>query len=596
MSDSMNRRDWIRVVGAASAALPLVTHEESPAPVAPPEPLPDGTISDLASTSDVFIPPRGDGYMKFSFDFPEPVVSFGPYRFGFMVFTDENSYGLDRASLSAHVTGDTMEVRCDGFVWAGGQQHSKGSLRATFRRTGSIIEWDVTVAMPHPVKTVTTVIRDIPRGKVGFGGGGANDRKDDELLAAYPFGGGDLHGPGAGQSMGTPLAVVQPADGRFIAISPLDNRVRPKRFYFQPGESAYRVEAIYEHDGWRNDTQVTVPRYRIAEGKSFDEAVAPHYDFIERSFHLPPWESRADIPKWTRDLALAVTLHGMHYTGFIFNDYAQQLAILRWIATQIPPERVLVFLAAWDGRYYWDYPNYTVPARMGGEAGFHALISEARKLGFRMMPMFGTNAANRKLPAWSKIAKGATYKIEGDIYNLNWVDWNNDRHQDGWLTYMNLGAPEWRNWLAGRIDDVITRFGVDAYFLDIVGGHVNSTNGDMHEGTRQLVATLRAKHPEVLPVGEMGYDALYEFIGFYQVGTGSRFRKYTRSFQHLSSPAPGRGSSGVHESGFGRFDNTSMNLFPGALPTLQVVDDTFTKHRAEMTEIIRRARQRASIT
>ena len=39
--------------------------------------------------------------MKFSFDFPEPSVVFGDYRFGFLVFTDENTYGLDRAKLRA---------------------------------------------------------------------------------------------------------------------------------------------------------------------------------------------------------------------------------------------------------------------------------------------------------------------------------------------------------------------------------------------------------------------------------------------------------------------------------------------------------------
>ena len=100
-----------------------------------------------------------------------------------------------------------------------------------------------------------------------------------------------------------------------------------------------------------------------------------------------------------RDIAMVTTLHGMHYTGFIFNDYAQQLAILRWMATQIPAERVLVFLASWDGRYYWDYPNYDVPARMGGEAGFRAAHhARPRKLGFKMMPMYGTNSANRKQP------------------------------------------------------------------------------------------------------------------------------------------------------------------------------------------------------
>ena len=76
-----------------------------------------------------------------------------------------------------------------------------------------------------------------------------------------------------------------------------------------------------------------------------------------------------------------------------------------------------------------------------------------------MMPMFGTNSANKKLPMWPTIADALTHKIDGDVYNLNWVDWNNDRHQDGWLAYMNLGVDSWRKHLEGRIADMIERYG-----------------------------------------------------------------------------------------------------------------------------------------
>jgi hypothetical protein len=345
-----------------------------------------------------------------------------------------------------------------------------------------------------------------------FGGGGLNDPRDNELLSAYPFGGGDLHGPGAANSMTTPLAVVQTAADDFLFIAPLDNKVRPKRFYFQPGEKFYRVEAIYEHDGWRNDRRITVPRWRLGYTKTFDGAIQSHMNFIEDAFKLPAWETRADVPPWLRRVGLVTTLHGMHYTGYMFNDYARMGEILKWTAGQIPAERVLVFLSSWDGRYYWDYPNYKVPERMGGEAGFRKLIKEGQQLGFKMMPMFGANAANRRQAVWPKIADAATRKIDGDVYNLNWVDWNNDRHQDGWLTYMNLGVDSWRNWLEARISDVIQRFGVDAYFLDIIGGHVNDAGADMHEGTRRLVMNLRAKHPNVVCIGEMPYDALHAFI------------------------------------------------------------------------------------
>ena len=63
----------------------------------------------------------------------------------------------------------------------------------------------------------------------------------------------------------------------------------------------------------------------------------------------------------------------------------------------------------------------------------------------------------------------------------------------------------------------------------------------------------------------------------------------------MTKPSPGRGSSGVHESGFGRFNAETLSLSPNAIPTLQVVDDTFTKYRDIMAETIRRAKQRAGI-
>jgi hypothetical protein len=552
-----------------------------------------GDIVELTSTSEIFIPPRGNGFMKFSFDFPEPSVLFGDYKFGFLVFTDENTYGMDRTRMRAEGNGDEMRVTCDGFIWAGGQEKAPGRLVATLKRTGASIEWDAVVEMERPIKTITTIIRGVPRGQVSTGAGPFGDRRDNEILAGYTFGAGDLHGPGAAAGMSTPLLMILSSSTDVFYLSSLDDRVRPKRFYLAPGDSSYRVEAIYEHDGWRNDRRVQMPKWRLGRGVPPEEAIALHMQHIERVFSLPDWQDRRDVPPWMRNIELVTTLHGQHYTGYIFNDYAKMLEILRWMSTQIPPERVLAFISAWDGRYYWDYPIYRPSERMGGVAGFTRLVSEAQKLGFKIMPMFGMNSANKKLPMWPKIADGLTHKIDGDDYNLNWVDWNNDRHQDGWLGYMNLGVDSWRNHLEGRIADVIERYKVDAYFLDIAGGHVNSTNGDMHEGTKRLVMNLRSKYPHVLAVGEMPYDALHSFLPVYHAGGGQIWHRYSRFFSHLSAPAAGRGSSGVHESGFGRFNSETLGLNPNAIPTLQVVDDTFDKHRDTMAAIIARTRQRA---
>ena len=596
MSEQLSRRDAIRILGAAgaAAALPAPRTRSMAADVIPAaEPAPAGILP-LSSTSEVFIPPRGQSYNTFSFDFPEPSVEFDGFRFAFIVFTDENAYAPDPATMTATTTGDALILTANGFTWAGGQEKMSGSLTARFRKVGATIEWDTTVEMAQPIKTVSAVIRGIPRGHVGFGGPGRGAPDDDEMLVGYPFSGGDLFGGNSAGGMGTPLAIVTTADGSCVSIGALDTMVCTKRFFFQPGEQGYRVEAIAEAPAWNQQKRWQVPAWRIMRTASADAAVQAHYGHLERAYRLKKWDERTDVPDWMRAIALVTTLHGQHFTGFIFNDYAKQLEILRWIATRIPADRVLVFLPAWDGRYYWDYPNYRVSDRMGGEGGFRRLIDQAHELGFRMMPMFGTNAANRRQPMFGKVAGAVVHKVDGDVVDLNWVDWDNDRHQEGWAAYMNLGVDSWRNWLSGRIDEMITTYGVDAYFLDIVGGHINSRNGDMHAGTRRLVLDLRAKHPGVPCVGEMAYDALVEFIPMFQVGLG-RMGQYSRYFQHLSSPAPGRGSSGVHESGFGRFNPDTLSLSPGAIPTLQVVDDTFAKHRDVMAAIIQRAMERAGI-
>jgi hypothetical protein len=538
MTHELTRRDLLKTIGAAGAVswLPPLGGSASAANL-PPEggshidDSPDGTIHPLTSTSEVYIPPRGRAFMKFSFDFPEPSVQVGPYRVGFLVFTHENTYALDPSALKADVTPNGVDLACTQFTWAGGQKTARGQLHAVFTRTGDAIEWSATAEMDQPIRAVTAVVRGVPRGKISLGGAPSTDPRDNEQLIGYPFAGGDLETAG---SLTTPLLIVEPtAGGGCIALSSRDDRVRTKRFYLEPGGQGYRVELAHEVEGWTTQARVTVPTWRIAHAESLEAAAREHYTFLERAYHLPKFAARPDAPPWMRNMALAVTLHGMHYTGYIFNDYAKMLDALRWIGARIPPDRVLAFIAAWDGRYYWNYPLYKADDRMGGEAGFRTLIQGGRRLGFHMMPMFGANAANRKLAIWPQIAAGAVEKIDGDPMPINWVDWDNDRHMDGWLNYMNLGVDAWRNWLSSRISEVIEKYQPDAYFLDILGGWVNTPQADMHEGARKLILDLRAKYPQVAVVGEMHYDALLEFVPMFHAGPGNAIvPEYAHFFQH----------------------------------------------------------------
>ncbi len=607
MKEELTRRDLLKgaaatvaalavegvAAPAATAAPPGGSEALDPSPTAQVGPPPNGTILPLNCTSNVILPPPGRGFQKFSFDFPEPSVAFNQLLIGFRLYTFENTFGLDRDLLKVTPEGDRLLVECSGLVYAGGQLKAPGMLRSHIRPSGAFVEWDVTAEMNQPIKSVASIVRGVPRGRMAAGSSGFFDMRDNEVLFGYPWG-------AARQARGTdsPLAVIEAGAGDYFFLSSLMSQVRAHRMYFEPAENnLYRAELVYENPGWQRSHRLEGARWRAGRTTTAEAAFRPHFEHVERAFQIPDWSARTDVPAWFREVELFVSIHGMDWTGYIFNDFAKALRTLEWVSGQIDAHKVMVFLPAWNGRYYWIYPIYKVDDRLGGEAGFRHLIQEGHRMGFRFLPMFGLNSANTALPEYSEWAAASTHEIDGNTFDLAWVDWDNDRHNEGWGRYMNVGMETWQRWMETSIAGVIDRYGVDGYFLDISGGWVNNREADMHEGTRRLVEGLRRKYPNVLAVGEFSYDALMSFLPVYQVfpsrGYPPAFQKYCRTFSHLSHPAPGRGSSGVHESGFGHFDPKTLSLTPFEIPTITVVDDTFDRYRNVMAEIIAQAKQRA---
>jgi hypothetical protein len=539
----------------------------------------------LSSRSGVYTPARGDPVMQFSFDFPEPSIRMGDFLFAFRVNTFENAYALDPEHMRVARSAYSVRLVCDGLLGAGGQIKALGELSADFElASDGVLSWRARTRMDRPVKSISSVVRGLPRGEVSVSCNAFQNFGDDEKVFEYPH----LFG-----AMTTPLMLLKSADQRLFELSARQTEVRPARFFLQPGPDGYRVELIHENIGWAPADDVTTAQWRVGPARSYADAAGAHFAHVETTYAIPRFEARPDAPEWMRDICLVLSIHGMHWTGYIFNDYARMREILRWASRQIEPRRVLVFLPGWDGRYYWNYPLYLPDPRMGGATGFAALTSEARRAGFRVAPMFGANAANRTWPEFAQFADAVTQRVDGDSWDLNWVDWDSDRRNEGFTPFMNLGIPSWRAWLIARISAVISQFGADAYFLDIAGAWENNRKADMNAGTQLLVEELHRLHPRVAPIGEMLFDAQMAYFPMSQVIRYPLYPAgqdaYVRNFQHLSRPAPGRGSSGVHEAGFGAFN---PRIEPGqrAIPTISIVDDTFAHERAAMAAYIAEAK------
>lgn len=549
-------------MGAMATSFPALADTANPA-----------NLKLLTSVDGVFVPPKGDARMKFSFSWPEPSVTFGGLLFAFEIITFENSYALDPALVAVEAGDQQLSLSARGFSWAGGQQRVAGELKALIRRAkDGTLRWQVEARFAKPIKAIKTIVRGIPRGRLSKSAGRWEDPQDEERVFAYP----DLMG-----GMGTPLVAVEGKDGKVWAISAEQAEVRPARFYFAPGEEAYKLELLYEQAGWQKSGTVRTHTWRIGQGEDFSAAAAPHFEHIKRAYRVPDFRQRPDAPGWMKQTSLVLALHGQHWSGHIFNDYARQLEILKWASKRTDPRRTLVFLAGWDARYYWDYPRFDVDPRMGGEAGFRRLITEGHALGYRFLLMFGSNIANPAAPGFSKIANARVRNVYGETMASDYVDWDGDRVGDASMVFMNLAVNSWRAHLASRIADMVRRYNIDAYFLDICGLWENNPHGDMFLGLKKLVDGLARTLPGIPAVGEMLYDAQMGIIPMTQV---SRYPLYPAAqfdhvavFRHLSHPAPG-GSTGVHEQGYLPYKPATIDQ--REIPTITFVGDTLERYAA----------------
>src|ERR1700723_2274302 len=265
MTDKISRREFLQVsvVAGASSAV-LRKSEVGLLPEAATAAVPaaaDGEIVALNCNDGVYVPPRGESFFKFGFNFPEPSVAYQGLLFSFRLHTFEDCYGMDRASMTVEKTADGFEMRCTQLVWAGDQLKAPGSVVARVRKSGDYFEWKGTAETDRPIKSVTSIVRGVPRGQVSVSCNKFFDPKDNEISKEHPY----LFG-----GMTTPLGVIKKGDGDFFYLSARDEQVRATRFYLQPGDDGYRAELIYELGGWEKSNRIESPAWRVGGGPGRD--------------------------------------------------------------------------------------------------------------------------------------------------------------------------------------------------------------------------------------------------------------------------------------------------------------------------------------
>ncbi|MDI7274956.1 MAG: hypothetical protein QME94_03160, partial [Anaerolineae bacterium] len=527
----------------------------------------------------------------YSFDFGDPVFEMGGLKLSVQVITTINTYGLAAEACELRAEDGRWRLVADRLMWAGNQERAPGRVELVVTRRGGRLSLTGNAQAGEPIRCYKIIIRNLPPCTVYdslgdqcfWGMGGERQVTAEGLVSTYP-------------GVTAPVWALQ-RDGRpWLSFRSQDREVRPKRFAAYRDRDGVAIELIFEEDARRWDDDLELPEW-IVEPASIEAALRSHAAFLEAECGLRRWAARQDMPAWARDISLVISIHGMHWCGYVFNTYARALEIVHWVCQRIDGRRVLVFLPGWEGRYYWQYGDYRPEPRLGGPEGFARLCQGVRARGAHLMPMFGANCVN----AWfenyasfgpqSPILSGTRLVFQG-----NRPDWDTSRSGDtGWQAWLNPGAPAWQDELVRQVSGLVSRYGFDAAFFDTTEAWDNDPDHAVFEGLQQLASRLRRAHPQLLLCAESWWDRLLAvFVAFHAapLGPGAWMADYARRWAHLCEAEPSRGSTGVHELGHTPY--VEQELAPGYWPTISFVEDTLEKAQPKIEDVIALAREHAA--
>jgi hypothetical protein len=530
-----------------------------------------------------------------SFDNLDPQFSMGGYTLSFQAFTygdQQNTFSLDRNSVKQTNDGDNWTVTASQLSWPGQQLPFPGSFEARVTVKNQRVYLNMKATANEKIRGIKVKVHNLPTGKVAQTGW-----EVDPYFVDVPEPGVNFNYPE--YQGGIPVWFLAQSGDKGISFSSLDLDPRPKRFAAYPQNGTLTVDLIVDQDARMLSTSFEAPTWVIEKNTDLQNAIDLRTQLLEGKAGLKRWEDRPDVPQWAREVRLVVTLHGMHWSGYIFNDYRAMMERVKWITDRIGGRKVLFFLAGWEGRYYRTYGNSHVDTRMGGDADFRHLIEFIHQRGAHVMAMFSGNYPSPGLPGYDDYTRDSFFQaLPG---NLRWsdmrgyvTDWAEIRAGVNEGAPVNPGAPGWRDHLTNQIAMLNRTYKLDGTFLDTQPNGDNDTRYSPLEGLRSIASHLRAESPELLLATESWFDLSLGIVPTSQTPDGPfRWsRKYQRRWAHLSMGEPSRGSTGVHELGHIPYKLDDV-LQAYDLAAVAIVEDTIEKAPEAVETVLKYAKAMA---
>lgn len=508
------------------------------------------------------------------YDFKDPYVSFADLKFAVRLSTDNNIYCPNPEKLTIKkLSENEIILRSNSLSAAGGQLISNGFIELKLSR-GANQRISILATASHNSelsKSILVLVKGIdvkymiseqPQAK------GEQEFKDKkEIRVTYPS-----------RSATMPLVFLTTPNEEWYVLSK-DKKIRRKGFACSYDHLSNETVFFVSHDSdmRQRSTKIESPRWVLGKNRNREEIVKERCIDLEKYFDVIPYSIKNNYnTKWIDNLKVVAFLHGVHWTGHLFNTYDQMGEQLEWITETIDGGQVLAFLPAWDGRYYVNYPEHQPDIRMGGSEGLKRLVKKAHQLGVKVVLMFGgPNLSTFDFLKKNKMMEAGLKTPSGQLELQNWLDWNTDLQKETMGLIMNFGHPKYLDYMISKTAELIDTFAIDGVFLDGTLRWQNSPDYSAYEGLVQYTKEIRKRYPEKLVMGEDGYDAIYGLFDLFHTSGGplgleNYLLRYTRQFYYLAYPAE-NGSAGIHEIGWSNDSPTINNADPKyTIPSISI--------------------------
>jgi hypothetical protein len=340
---------------------------------------------------------------------------------------------------------------------------------------------------------------------------------------------------------------------------------------------------------------------------SWKKPIDKHRIFLESKFNLLSYDEHPHFPDWSEKINFILEPWGMRKDQpEPFHTFDEIKERLHEFAELHNPSETLLYLPGFAENGIDSHaPDYNPSEKCGGEKKFKELIDKAHQLGYKVMVHTNVLALTFQHPLFQKFK---------DCQVVDWfgkkVGWGNDIDGD-WLAedffaYVNPGYKEWGDHLEKVIGNLISKFKIDAVFLDQTLLAFNVSKGpNFLTGMKEHIQRLQKAFPKILFAGEgiheevlsalpfaqiHGIDSLSEIHGMEGKNEWRRvhpvssylFGKYTKLSAHLLTKYPKHPKFKLQENSYKKL---------GVIPALCLYKATQKIDIPEVRKMIERAKR-----